>query len=370
MDNIKVLAGFIMDGKAGGIDKYLLNFLKQVHSEFVRVDFLTNHIDNKLKEQLEQYGSHLYEVANLKSPKQQYRQIYDIIQNNKYDVTYFNLSTAISRIGPQAAFDCNVPIRAIHSHSTGNDCLNPIKRKLLDFLHYKYRKELYKTANRFYACSQDAGLWMFPENIVTSDKFKVIHNAIDTEKFAYDIQSRQQMRKQLNIEKDNFVIGHVGNFCYPKNYPFILDVFEAVSKRNSNARFLSVGAGPDFDYIQNLVKEKNLQDKVTFLGKRTEVYNVMQAMDVFLFPSRFEGLGIALIEAQATGLPCVVSTGVPKEAAVTNAIVFLSLDDAIEKWADVVCNFEHYERSDQTDEIIAAGYDLAGEKDTYMSIIT
>ena len=369
MDNIKVLAGFIMDGKAGGIDKYLLNFLQQIHSEFIRIDFLTNCIDNKLKEQLEQYGSHLYEVANLKKPKLQYQQIYDIIQNNKYDVTYFNISTAISRIGPQAAFDCQVPIRAIHSHSTGNDCSNSMKRKLLDFLHYKYRKQLYKTANRFYACSRKAGLWMFPESIVNSNKFKVIHNAIDTEKFVYNIQRRQQMRKNLDLE-DYFVVGHVGNFCYPKNYPFILDVFEAVSKRNPKARLLLVGTGPDFDNVQNLVKEKNLQDKVIFLGKRTDVYDVMQAMDVFLFPSRFEGLGIVLIEAQATGLPCVVSTEVPKEAVVTDSVTFLSLNDAVEKWADTVCNCEHYERINQTDEIVAAGYDLAGERDTYMSIIT
>ena len=128
MKKVKILVGFIMDGKAGGIDKYLLNFLEQVHNECVQVDFLTNHIDANLKQKLEQYDSHLYEVANLKQPNLQYRQICDIIQKNKYDVTYFNISTAISRIGPQAAFDCNVPIRVIHSHSTGNDCSNPYKR--------------------------------------------------------------------------------------------------------------------------------------------------------------------------------------------------------------------------------------------------
>lgn len=369
MEKIKVLTGFIMNGKAGGTDKYLLNFLEQVHNEFVQVDFLTNHIDIDLKQKLEQYGSHLYEVANLKKPKLQYQQIYNIIQNNKYDVTYFNLSTAISRIGPQAAFDCNVPIRAIHSHSTGNDCSNIYKRKLLDFLHNKYKKQLYKTANRFYACSKKAGLWMFPESIVGSDKFKVIHNAVDTKKFAYNINTRQQMRKMLGLE-DNFVIGHVGNFCYPKNYPFILDVVEAVSKRNSKVRLLLAGTGPDFDYVQTLVKEKKLQDKVIFLGQRSDIDDIMQAMDVFLFPSHFEGLGIVLIEAQAAGLPCVASTAVPQEAAITKSVVFLSLDDTIEKWADTVCDFETYARINQTDDIVAAGYDLAEEKNTYMSIIT
>ena len=369
MKKVKILVGFIMDGKAGGIDKYLLNFLEQVHNECVQVDFLTNHIDANLKQKLEQYDSHLYEVANLKQPNLQYRQICDIIQKNKYDVTYFNISTAISRIGPQAAFDCNVPIRVIHSHSTGNDCSNPYKRKLLDFLHNKYKKQLYKTANRFYACSKKAGLWMFPESIVESDKFKVIHNAVDTKKFAYNINTRQQMRKNLGVE-DNFVIGHVGNFCYPKNYPFILDVVEAASKQNPKIRLLLAGTGPDFEHVQNLVKDKNLQNKVIFLGQRSDIHDIMQAMDVFLFPSRFEGLGIVLIEAQASGLPCVTSTAVPYEAAVTKSTIFLSLDDTIQKWVDTVCGFETYERVDKTDEISAAGYDLAGEKEAYMSIIT
>lgn len=272
-------------------------------------------------------------------------------------------------IGPQAAFDCNVPIRVIHSHSTGNDCPNPYKRKLLDFLHNKYKKQLYKTANRFYACSKKAGLWMFPESIVESDKFKVIHNAVDTKKFAYNINTRQQMRKNLGVE-DNFVIGHVGNFCYPKNYPFILDVVEAASKQNPKIRLLLAGTGPDFEHVQNLVKDKNLQNKVIFLGQRSDIHDIMQAMDVFLFPSRFEGLGIVLIEAQASGLPCVTSTAVPYEAAVTKSTIFLSLDDTIQKWVDTVCGFETYERVDKTDEIIAAGYDLAGEKEAYMSIIT
>ncbi len=117
--------------------------------------FLTNHIDANLKQKLEQYDSHLYEVANLKQPNLQYRQICDIIQKNKYDVTYFNISTAISRIGPQAAF--LIVMFLLESYIVilrGNDCSNPYKRKLLDFLHNKYKKQLYKTANKFYACSK------------------------------------------------------------------------------------------------------------------------------------------------------------------------------------------------------------------------
>lgn len=369
MKQIKVLTGFIMNGKAGGLDKYLLTFLEQVHSEFVKVDFLTNKLDLELKKYLETYGSQLYEVANLKKPDAQYQQICSIIRQNQYDMTYFNISTALSRIGPKAAMDCNVPIRAIHSHSTGIDCNNLLKRKVLLHLHNKYKKELYKTANRFYACSKTAGLWLFPEKVVESNQFKIIHNAVDAKKFAYNVSLRNQLRDELNLT-DKYVIGHVGNFCYPKNYPLLLEIFQSLLKKNSKAVLLLVGTGPDFEQVKESVHTMGIQDNVIFLGQRKDIHRIMQAMDVFLFPSRFEGLGIVLIEAQATGLPCVVSTEVPKEAVVTDSVTFLSLNDAVEKWADTVCNFEHYERRNQTDEIVAAGYDLAGEKDTYMSIIT
>ena len=369
MKKIKVLTGFIIDGKAGGIDKYLLTFLEQVHSEFVQVDFLTNHMDADLKKKLEQYGSRLYEVANLKQPNLQYRQICDIIQKNKYDVTYFNISTAISRIGPQAAFDCNVPIRVIHSHSTGNDCSNPYKRKLLDFLHNKYKKQLYKTANRFYACSKTAGLWLFPEKVVESNQFKIIHNAVDAKKFAYNVTLRNQLRDELNLT-DKYVIGHVGNFCYPKNYPLLLEIFRSLLKKNSQAVLLLVGTGPDFEQVKESVNAMGMQDNVIFLGQRKDVHCIMQAMDVFILPSRFEGLALVAIEAQAAGLPCVFSTGMSDEAKITEEVIYLSTDAPIENWVDAIDSFKDCKRRNTENEIINAGYDVSRQKETFCAIIS
>lgn len=368
MKQKKVLTGFIMDGKAGGVDKYLLSFLESTHSESVKIDFLTNHIDADLQKKLAQYGSNLYEVATLKKPKLQYKQICDIIKKHSYDVTYFNISTAINRIGPQAAFDCNVPIRAIHSHSTGNDCSSVYKRKVLDYLHNQYKKRLYKTANRFYACSKTAGLWMFPKEIVESDKFEVIHNAIDTSKFSYNIAVREQVREELNL-KDNFVIGHVGNFCYPKNYGLLLDIFYQVIKRNPHARLLLVGTGPDWDIVQDKIQTMGLEDKVILLGMRSDVNRIMQGMDVFVLPSRFEGLAIVSIEAQASGLPCVFSTGMSYEAKITEPVIYLSTDDSADKWADAVLSFENYHRVNHTAQVIAAHYDLAHQQESYRRIL-
>lgn len=368
MEPMKILTGFIMDGKAGGLDKYLLTFLEQVQSDSVKVDFLTNKINKELQKQLDKYGSQLYQVANLKKSDVQYQQICDIIRKNQYDMTYFNISTAISRVGPKAAMDCNVPIRAIHSHSTGIDCNNPLKRKMLNYFHKKYKKELYKTANRFYACSRTAGLWLFPEEIVESEQFHIIHNSIDARKFSYDIAARNQLRNELHLE-NKFVIGHVGNFCYPKNYPFILEIFQALLKKNNNAVLLLVGTGPDFAQVKRAVDQMGLQENVIFLGHRADIHRIMQAMDVFILPSRFEGLALVAVEAQAAGLPCVFSTGMSDEAKITDAVIYLSINDPVESWVDAICSFKNFERYNTEAEIIAAGYDVSSEKEAFYSII-
>lgn len=369
MKQIKVLTGFIMNGKAGGLDKYLLTFLEQVHSEFVKVDFLTNKLDLELKKYLETYGSQLYEVANLKKPDAQYQQICSIIRQNQYDMTYFNISTALSRIGPKAAMDCNVPIRAIHSHSTGIDCNNLLERKVLLHLHNKYKKELYKTANRFYACSKTAGLWLFPEKVVESNQFKIIHNAVDAKKFAYNVSLRNQLRDELHLT-DKYVIGHVGNFCYPKNYPLLLEIFQSLLKKNSKAVLLLVGTGPDFEQVKESVHTMGIQDNVIFLGQRKDIHRIMQAMDVFILPSRFEGLALVAIEAQAAGLPCVFSTGMSDEAKITEAVKYLSIDAPIDNWVDTINNFKDYQRQNTEKEIINAGYDVSHQKETFCAIIS
>ena len=369
MKPTKVLAGFIMDGKAGGVDRYLLNFANRVCSENVQVDFLTNRLDSGLQKMLESYNSELYEVANLKQPQLQYRQICDLITKNQYDATYFNISTAISRIGPKAAYDCKVPIRAIHSHSTGNDCSSALKRKMLDYLHNKYKKQLYKMGNRFYACSKTAGLWLFPQEIVNSDRFRVIHNAIDAQKFSYDLQQREQVRAELGLQ-GGFVVGHVGNFCYQKNYPMLLEITKALVAQNDKAILLSVGTGSDFESVKEAAYNMGLEKNIRFLGQREDVSRLMQAMDVFVLPSHFEGLALVAIEAQAAGLPCVFSTGMTEEAKITDEVTYLSVQDSAQKWAQVILGYEQHCRQNTYPQMVAAGYDLAGEKEAYLSIVT
>ena len=234
----KVLFGYIMNGKAGGIDKYMLNFFEHFSPGEVHFDFLTTQIDNELKEKLESKGAGLFEIPTLKNPRAQYKAICDIIKKNGYDTAYFNISTAICYPGPKAAHDCGVKKVIIHSHSAWYDCSNPKKRALMIKLNNLCRNFLYKYGTDFYACSALAGKWIFPEKIVGSDKFKLVKNGIDLASFTYSPEKREAMREKLQLQ-DKFVIGSVGNFLYPKNHDFMVRVFSELCKMTATHAFYS-----------------------------------------------------------------------------------------------------------------------------------
>ena len=364
----RVLIGFIMDGHAGGIDKYLLNFLEQVHSEDIKIDFLTNKINLELKEDLSKFGCELYEVSTLKHPIKQYKMICNIINQNKYDVSYFNISTAINCIGPLAAKKCNVNLKIIHSHSTANDCTNSLKRSILDIVHNICKTFLYKSADKLLACSKLAGQWLYPKKIFESNRFEVIHNAIDTSKYEYNEKIRIRTRNSLNIGNKH-VIGFVGNFCYPKNIFFLLDIFKKICDLRSDCLLMLVGDGPDYEKSIQYAKQLNIYKNILFLGRRNDVNSLMQAMDVFVLPSRFEGLGIVGIEAQASGLKCVFSDLIPKDVKVTKNCTFLSLKSPKINWTSSICNNFDYIRVSQRDNILKNKYDIDSQRQDLRNIL-
>lgn len=364
---MKVLVGFIMDGKAGGIDKYLLNFLEEVSSEGVQLDFMTNEIDPELQEHLREYHAGLYAIPNLRHPIAQYRRVKRIIKKGRYDAVYLNISTAIDCIAAIAAKHAGVKKRMIHSHSSGNDCENAWRRWLFDVIHKSCRLFLYRYGTEFYGCSVEAGAWMFPEKVVHSDKFRVIHNAVDRAKYEYDPEKRRMIRAQLGIG-DQRVFGHIGNFCYQKNHYFLLNVFEEIHKRDKETMLLLAGDGVRFEQVKRMIAEKNLTDSVILLGRRNDADILYQGMDAFIFPSNFEGLGIVGIEAQSAGLPCFMSDKVPTECKITKKCYFLPLGYGAAVWADeIIRNTGEREKAEYLEK--AEMYDLSNQKEELIKIV-
>jgi glycosyltransferase involved in cell wall biosynthesis len=365
----RVLAGFIMDGKAGGIDKYLMNFLEAV-KEDVQVDFLTGKIDEELRERLAVYHSELYSVEGLKHPVIQFRQICSILQNKHYDMIYLNVSTAIDFVAAFAGKKMGIRERVIHSHSSGNDCESTIQRLVYNVVHHICKTFFYRAGTRFYGCSVKAGEWIFPKRIVKSKRFEIIYNAVDGKLFQYNPKVRKDVRQELGIEDESiFAVGHLGNFCYAKNYPFLIDVFEQVYKKRKQSVLLLAGTGIELDEIKNLVRKKGLEGAVRFLGWRSDTNRLYQAMDMFLLPSRFEGLPIVGVEAQYTKLPCVFSDAITREANIQDHCYFFSLSETPEKWADFILEHKNCSRDDVKLTNKAGFYDLDNQKKQLRRIV-
>lgn len=355
----KVLIGPIIDGHAGGIDRYMLNLFNEIHGEQVQFDFYTSKIESRLKQDLSERRAHLFEIADLKHPLRQYMDFKHIFQKEKYDTVYFNFSTALGFLGPIAAKKCGIKKIVIHSHTTDFDISNPYKRKLMTILHTACRKILYRYGTDFYACSTEAGNWLFPNEIVNSERFQIAKNSIQLEKFLFNDKLRMQVRQELNLE-NACVIGHVGNFVYQKNHEFLLEAFCEFSKNVPNAKLLLIGDGVLFEMIQMKAAQLNIQDMVIFLGRRADANVYLQAMDIFAFPSNFEGLGIVAIEAQAAGLPCICSNHVPLDAGITDLCKFVSIDadNAVALWSKAFEEAKGRSRKDMTEAVTAAGYNI------------
>lgn len=339
----KILLGFIMDGKSGGLDTYILHFMEAVRKDSIQIDLLTNQTDPELKAYLAKRRSRLFEIANLWHPIQQFRQVRYLIRREKYDMVYLNISTSMDLVAAFAAKSCKVPRRILHSHSGGNDCESIKKRFIFNVLQKICRYILYRAGNEFYACSKKAGYWMYPKKIVDSNTFDVIYNAVDRNNFVYHPEIREEARKELEIA-DKFVIGHAGNFCYQKNHEFLIRIFQAIHDKEPGAVLLLAGRGVRYEQIWEQVQRAGIADSVYFLGWRKDVDRLFQAMDVFLLPSHFEGLPTVGIEAQCTGVPCVMSDSITREVKIADRCDFISLKESPECWAKEVLKWKDCSR--------------------------
>ena len=344
----RILIGYLLDGKTGGIDRYLINLLDVLKDAGAKVDFLTPRLNVDLRNELQEKGVELYEIDSLKHPLRQYKQTRAILREGAYDTAYFNISEAFNCIGILAAAKEKIPNIIVHSHSSGNSDTEWWKRNLKRCLH-ELAKHLFmgNKATEYIACSKKAGEWMYPQKITESEIFQVLNNAIQVEKFFYDPQLREKKRCELKLE-NRIVVGHVGSFCYAKNMGFLIDIVNELRKMEPAVILLSIGGGEEFEYIQKKVEKLNLQEHVCFLGNRDDVPELLQAMDLFVLPSRFEGLPIVAIEAQVSGLKVVLSNTISEETALSEKCIFCDIHSSAKEWAQVILKNLNYFR-EQTD---------------------
>ena len=339
----------------GGVESVILNYYRNIDRTKIQFDFV---VDGQGLEnfdlEVKKMGGKIYHITPYQKNIFKYMyQIFTIVKNNKYLIVHSNMNT-LSFFSLMPAFLAGAKIRILHNHSTA------VKSEILrSFLKYILRPFAPVFANRFLACSRVAGEWMYGKKKMRNNEIKILNNAIDLNRYAFNPEMRTKYRKELGINSDTFVIGHVGRFMYQKNHDFIIDVFNELLKKKPNSKLLLIGDGPLQNKIKNKVNTLNLNQNVIFLGLRSDVSLLYSLMDVFVLPSWYEGLPVVSVEAQANGLPCVFSTNVTMESKLTPYVDFIDLNDSNDVWCDKIISYENIRNNNALPELRDAGFDIS-----------
>ena len=282
------------------------------------------------REMIEQ-GAHYYYIPSSRHPIARIRALKKLLKKNQPHIVHSHMNS-LNAITLYAAWRAKIRVRISHNHST-SDKREGLRANIKDFL--KITGNWFATEKM--ACGDKAARWLFGDKAVDNKGVFILPNAIDIEKYRFNLDVRRRMRKELHIE-DKFVIGHVGRFMRQKNHEFLISVFEEVKKRKDDAVLLLIGDGELRQSIEDTVKHKGLTDSVVFLGNRTDVAQIYNTMDTFVLPSLYEGVPVVGIEAQANGLPCFFSDNISKEVRILENVSFHPLNVSAGIWGNAIVN--------------------------------
>ncbi len=357
MEPIRVLMVFGEPFANGGQESYIMNMYRHIDHSRVQFDFFTPFFINNpaLEAEIAGLGGQMFSGGapfNEDNNRHFREQTKTFLEQHPYKIVHIHSgSTYALMVGSKLARQNGAARVAVHSHCGG-------------FVNLKYkviravsRHAMLTYPTDYFACSHLAARWKFPAPIIKKGNYKVLKNAVDTRKIFFDPALREQYRKDLGLE-NNLVVGHVGRFAVQKNHRFLLEIFAALLKKEPAARLVLVGEGELLEETLAYIDERGIGHAVQYLGIRRDVAALMNAFDVFLLPSFFEGLPVVGVEAQATGLPVVTSTGVTPELPLTDLATYIPLENAPEEWAAQVLELAKRPRRNTTEEIKACGYDV------------
>ena len=341
----------------GGVDTMVMNYYRRIDRSKVQFDFIMDgYYDTPIDAEIKALGGGVYKVEPyadnmLKSMRQYYR----IFKENRYPIVHSHMNT-LSVFPLFEAWRAGVPIRIAHSHSTA--ARSEGKKTMMKYALRPFAK-IFPTHTC--ACSEYAGRWLFGDRLFDAGKVHLVKNAIDLDRFRFNPETRERVRAELGIG-DKFAVGHVGRFMYQKNHDFLIDIFCEIHRRKPNSVLLLIGEGPLKEQIRQKADGLGLSDSVCFMGLRRDVPELYQAMDALMLPSFYEGLPVVGVEAQAAGLPCLVSDTVTREIKVTPLVEFFSLSRPAEEWADKTLSFAgRFQRVETGAKMKDAGFEVQTE---------
>lgn len=340
----------------GGQEKFIANVLSHMNYPDMDIDVLTPYEcrNDAFRQLIQMKGGQLYELHLEFRPGQSRRAllgpIKKVLSSHYYDVVHIHSgSISVLAYASLAAKMGKASKIMVHSHSTG---ISSLKHTVI---RCAFGPMLSACATHFLACTVEAGMMKFPRAIVNR-RLIVVQNGINIQDYARDDEKRKQYREKLGIPEECYVIGHVGRFTEEKNHAFLIDVFAKVHDLHSNSKLLLVGDGERMGQVKAKVDSLGLSDSVLYTGDVDNVQDYYQAMDVFVLPSHYEGFSFVALEAQAAGLPCLISEGVPEAVMVGKNIHRLRLEEDV--WAQECIRLRGTKKTDNRDAIIRAGYDI------------
>lgn len=352
----------------GGAESRIMDLYRHIDRSRVQFDFLVHtdqegYFDTEIKE----LGGQIFCVPRFR--------LYNYFTYRKAVKKFFGEHhefravqghiTSTAAIYLPIARKSGVPVTIAHARSAGVD------KGFKGILTRLLRKNLSKKTDYMFTCSRMAGISVFGGKAVKEGRTVFIPNAIDCQAFDYNEEKRSKVRRELGLS-DKYVIGHVGRFHYAKNHEYLLRVFAALCRREQydhlqngkenkicrDYALILLGEGSRMKAARELSKELGIEDKVYFLGNHSNVYDYYQAMDYFVYPSRFEGLPGTVVEAQTSGLKCVMSDAICSEAAVTDLVHIMSITEDPARWAEYIAETAEYERRGYVEEMRSAGFDV------------
>ena len=344
-----------MSDNLGGIEKYIFDLYNNIDKEKIQFDFLINGKNGKIcyQNQINQDTSNFIDIES--RSKNYFKFLKDLkylFSHSNYDYIHIHLMS-LSYFEP-ILYAHKYSRAKIILHSHVNDFSS--KKFVTKILNYIGKKFIRNIPSYKVACSTESWKYMFDKFNNLNEKEIIFKNGINPKKFIFSNDKRVQMRRQLSISNDTFVVGNVGRFSIEKNQLFLIDVFTEILKINSNSKLLLIGQGELLEQLKNKIRINKIEDKVIFTGIVNNVNDYMQAMDVFILPSLYEGLGIVLIESQASGLLTFSSKeNISQETKITELIKFISLKESPSYWAKQIVAGKNYIRKDMQKQIISKG---------------
>lgn len=337
----------------GGIQTYLMSLYRAIDREKVQFDFLI-HIPTEggFEDEIQQMGGKIFYQPKLTGknliPYEKKFRIF-LQKHPEYQIVHIHIRSAVVACAWGAKTERRCVVAHSHSTTNGYGCAAVIKNIAQFPVRY--------LGDYFMGCSQIANEWMFGKRVANSDKCRVIYNGIDISRFRFSTEMRKQKRAELGIAENEQLIGNVGRLVEQKNQELLIRAFALAYEKNPSLRLAIAGDGPLAQHLHELAKELDREKEILFLGNRKDVPELLQAFDVFVMPSKNEGLGIAAVEAQAAGLPCVVSEAVPEEALVVKQIV-RCCGNSPEKWAAAIREVKEGRFENGEKAVRDAGYDI------------